>query len=111
MSVYDKAHELTKALKDSEEAKELNAALQAARSNPDAKRMMDDFREKQSLLQQKMAAGEQPSPADVEMMDKLYELVTQNPLLQRAFDAERKFSVVFEDVTRIVTESLRDIME
>ncbi|GGD74185.1 YlbF family regulator [Paenibacillus nasutitermitis] len=111
MSVYDKAHELTKALQDSEEAKELSAALQAARSNPEAKRMMDDFRGKQSVLQQKMAAGEQPSPSDVEMMDSLYKQVNQNPLLQRAFDAERKFSVVFEDVTRIVTESLRDIME
>ncbi|MBW7455469.1 YlbF family regulator [Paenibacillus sepulcri] len=111
MNVYDQAHELTRALKDSEEAKELHAALKEARSNPDAKRMMDDFREKQAGLQQKMAAGEQPSPADVEMMDKLYEVVTQNPLLQRAFDAERQFSIVFDDVTRIVTESLREIME
>jgi cell fate (sporulation/competence/biofilm development) regulator YlbF (YheA/YmcA/DUF963 family) len=111
MNVYDKAYELTKALKDSDEAKELKAALQAARNDPDAKRMMEDFREKQSGLQQKMMAGEQPSPEEMEMMNKLYEVVTLNPLLQRSFDAERRFSVVFDDVTRIVTESLREIME
>ena len=111
MNVYDQAHELTKALKESDEAKELQAALRAARQDPTAKGMMDGFRQKQSDLHQRMQEGEQPSPEDVEMMDKLREIVALNPLLQRTFDAERKFSAVFDDVTRIVTESLRDIMK
>ena len=44
-------------------------------------------------------------------MNKLYEVVTLNPLLNRTFEAERHFSIIFDDVTKIVTESLRTIME
>jgi cell fate (sporulation/competence/biofilm development) regulator YlbF (YheA/YmcA/DUF963 family) len=111
MNVYDKAYELTKALQETNEAKELKAALAAARNDPDAKRMMDNFRDKQTVLQQKMMAGEQPSPEEMESMNKLYEVVTLNPLLNRTFEAERHFSIIFDDVTKIVTESLRAIME
>ncbi|MFC5647614.1 YlbF family regulator [Paenibacillus solisilvae] len=111
MNVYDRAYELTNALKETEEAKELKAALTAARNDPEAKRMMDDFRDKQTVLQQKMMAGEQPSPEEMETMNKLYEVVTMNPLLNRTFEAERRFSTIFDDVTKIVTESLRTIME
>ena len=111
MNVYDKAYELTKALQETNEAKELKAALAAARNDPDAKRMMDNFRDKQTVLQQKMMAGEQPSPEEMESMNKLYEVVTLNPLLNRTFEAERHFSIIFDDVTKIVTESLRTIMD
>ncbi|BBH21492.1 UPF0342 protein [Paenibacillus baekrokdamisoli] len=111
MNVYDKAYELTKALQETEEAQELKAALTAARNDPEAKRMMEDFRDKQTVLQQKMMEGEQPSQEEMEMMNKLYEVVTLNPLLNRTFDAERRFSIIFDDVTKIVTESLKTIME
>lgn len=111
MNVYDKAYELAKALKESEEAKLLKAAKQAAEENAEAKAMLDDFRERQSFLQQKMMAGEEPSAEDMEKMNKLYEVITLNPLIGKLLDAERKFAVVFEDINRIMSDVLKSIVD
>lgn len=111
MNVYDKAYELAKVLKESEEAKLLKAAKQAAEENAEAKAMLDDFRERQSFLQQKMMAGEEPSAEDMEKMNKLYEVITLNPLIGKLLDAERKFAVVFEDINRIMSDVLKSIVD
>ncbi|MDQ8739193.1 YlbF family regulator [Paenibacillus sp. LHD-38] len=111
MNVYDKAYELAKALKDSEEAKLLKLAKEEAEANPEAKSMLDDFRERQTFLQQKMMAGEEPSAEDMEKMNKLYEVISQNPLIGKLLDAERRFAVVFEDVNRIMSDVLKSIVD
>ncbi|UVI31884.1 YlbF family regulator [Paenibacillus spongiae] len=111
MNVYDKAYELADALKAGEEAKALKEALQAVEADPDAKRMMDDFREKQEKLQQLIMSGEEPSPGEMEKMNKLYELISLNPHVNRLFEAERRFSVIYDDVNRIMSEALRSIVE
>jgi cell fate (sporulation/competence/biofilm development) regulator YlbF (YheA/YmcA/DUF963 family) len=111
MNVYDKAYELAKALKDSEEANLLKLAKEAAEADAEAKRMLDDFRERQSFLQQKMMAGEEPSAEDMEKMSKLYEVISLNPLIGKLLDAERRFAVVFEDVNRIMSDVLKSIVD
>lgn len=89
MNIYDKAYELAKALKESEEALLLKAAKLEAEADAVAKAMLDDFRERQNFLQQKMMAGEEPSAEDMEKMSKLYEVITLNPLIGKLMDAER----------------------
>lgn len=111
MNIYDKAYELAKALKESEEALLLKAAKLEAEADADAKAMLDDFRERQNFLQQKMMAGEEPSAEDMEKMSKLYEVITLNPLIGKLMDAERRFAVVFEDVNRIMSDVLKSIVD
>lgn len=111
MNIYDKAYELARALKESEEARQLKAAKLAAEADPEAKRMLDDFREGQGLLQQKMMAGEEPSAEEMEQMNKLYEIIVQHPPVGRLMEAERRFAVVFEDVNRIVSDVLKSIVD
>ncbi|WP_138752472.1 YlbF family regulator [Paenibacillus sinopodophylli] len=111
MNVYDKAYELAKTLKESEEASQLKLAKEEAEANPEAKSMLDDFRERQTFLQQKMMAGEEPSTEDMEKMSALYEVITLNPLIGKLLDAERRFAVVFEDVNRIMSDVLKSIVD
>lgn len=111
MNVYDKAYELAKALKDSVEAKQLKEAKDAAEADPDAKRMLNDFRARQNELQQQMMSGEEPSASDMESLNKLYEVISINPLIGRLLEAERRFSVVYEDVNRIMSDVLRSIVD
>jgi cell fate (sporulation/competence/biofilm development) regulator YlbF (YheA/YmcA/DUF963 family) len=111
MNIYDKAYELAKALKESEEAKLLKAAKEVAEADPAAKEMLDGFRERQNFLQQKMMAGEEPSSEDMEKMNKLYEVITLNPLIGKLLEAERRFAVVFEDVNRIMSDVLKSIVD
>ncbi|WP_338555193.1 YlbF family regulator [Paenibacillus sp. KS-LC4] len=111
MNVYDKTYELAKALKDSEEARLLKDAKQAADADPDAKRMLAEFRERQNELQQKMMAGEEPSAADMDTLNKLYEVISLNPLISSLMEAERRFSIVFEDINRIMSDVLKSIVD
>ncbi|ANY65073.1 hypothetical protein BBD42_00210 [Paenibacillus sp. BIHB 4019] len=111
MNVYDKTYELAKALKDSEEARLLKEAKRAADADPDAKRMLDDFRERQNELQQKMMAGEEPSAVDMDTLNKLYEVISLNPLVSGLMEAERRFSIVFEDINRIMSDVLKSIVD
>ncbi|MFX3631273.1 MAG: YlbF family regulator [Candidatus Pristimantibacillus sp.] len=111
MNVYDKAYELAKALKESAEAVQLKEVKQAAEADPEAKRMLENFRERQSEIQHKMMAGEEPSAQEMEDMNKLYEVITLNPLIGRLMEAERRFSIVFEDVNRIMSDVLKSIVD
>jgi cell fate (sporulation/competence/biofilm development) regulator YlbF (YheA/YmcA/DUF963 family) len=110
MNAYDKAYELAKALKQGPEAVEWKAANSAASKDADAKRMLDDFRERQMGLQQAMMEGREPSTDEMERMNKLYEVINMNPAVRRVMDAERRLSLQFEDVNRILSEALRDIL-
>ena len=111
MNVYDKAYDLAKAMRECQEVQDLRAATEAVERDEEAKKMMDDFRERQNGFQQQMMAGEEPDPAEMETMNKLYEVLSLNPLINRLFEAERRFGVVFDDVNKIMSEALNNINE
>ncbi|GGG26542.1 YlbF family regulator [Paenibacillus abyssi] len=111
MNVYDKAYELAKAMRESQEVADLKTARQAVEADSDAKRMLDDFRDRQNGLQQKMMSGEEPSESDIETMNKLYEVLSLNPVISGLFEAERRFSIVFDDVNKIISDALKNVYE
>lgn len=79
MNVHDKAYELTRAIKESAEYKEMKEVKALIDADSDSKRMLDDFRKRQSELQQKMMAGEMPPQEEMQKMEKLYEVISLNP--------------------------------
>lgn len=109
MNIYDKAHELAKALKETPEFIELKQAKQAIEADPDAKRMLQDFRTQQVELQEKMMAGEMPPQEEMEKAEKLFQILNMNPIINSMFDAERRLSVIMQDINRIITEPLEEI--
>lgn len=111
MNVYDKAYELAKAMRECGEAQALREARAEVEADADARRMLENFRIRQQGLQQKMMSGEEPSEADMDMLDKQFEVLNLNPLLGRLFEAERRFTVVFDDVNRIVSEAIQNVIE
>ncbi|GIP55236.1 MULTISPECIES: YlbF family regulator [Paenibacillus] len=109
MNIYDKANELAKALKESEEVKEITAAMKLVDADPESKRMLDDFRNRQNELQQQMMTGEMPAPDEMEKMEKLFEVLSMNLNIRRLFDAERRLSIIIQDVNKIITDSLQHL--
>ncbi|GGH14588.1 YlbF family regulator [Paenibacillus segetis] len=106
MNIYDKAHELAQSLKESPEVSEINAAMKIIDADPESRRMLDDFRNRQNEVQQRMMTGEMPSPEEMEKMEKLFEVLSQNLSIRRLFEAERRLSVIIQDVNKIITDSL-----
>lgn len=109
MNVYDKAHDLAKAIKESSEVADITNAMKLVEAEPETKAMLDNFRNSQLELQQKMMTGEMPPQEEMEKMEKLFEVLNLNLGIRRLFDAERRLSVVIEDVNKIITESLSQL--
>ncbi|SES92974.1 YlbF family regulator [Paenibacillus sp. NFR01] len=106
MNVIDKAHELARAIKESSEVADIAGAMRVIEADPESKAMLDNFRSKQIELQQQMMNGEMPPQEEMEKMEKLFEVLNLNLGIRRLFEAERRLSVVIEDVNKIITESL-----
>lgn len=106
MNVYDKAHELAKALKECPEVAEVKSMMDLIQADGNSKQMLDDFRLRQAQMQQKMMSGEMPDQDEMEKMEKLFEVLQMNPNISKLFDAERRLSVIIEDVNKIVLQNL-----
>ncbi|WP_019912051.1 YlbF family regulator [Paenibacillus sp. HW567] len=109
MNVIDKAHELARAIKDSSEVTDIRNAMKVIEADQESKRMLDNFRQNQIELQQRMMNGEMPPQEEMEQMEKLFEVLNLNLGIRRLFDAERRLSVVIEDVNKIITDSLSEM--
>ncbi|MNZ95214.1 hypothetical protein D3C78_1143490 [compost metagenome] len=109
MNIYDKAHELASALKESTEVIEITEAMKLIDEDQSSKEMLDHFRMKQNEMQQRMMSGQMPDQDEMEKMEKQFELLNQNPNLVRLFDAERRLSIIIQDVNKIITDSLQHL--
>lgn len=109
--VYDKVYELQKAIKESEEYRTYKEVLDQVNTDPKAKQMLNDFRNRQLDLQTRQVQGESVSEEEMEQLNKLYETVNLNDDIRKLLDAERAIAVVIEDINRIITEPLKEAME
>lgn len=109
MTIHDKAHDLAKALKESNEVNEISSAMALIDADPESKRMLEDFRVKQMEVQQRMMSGDMPSQEEMENMEKLFQVISMNLNIRRLFDAEQRLSVIIEDVNKIISDSLQHL--
>lgn len=106
MNVHDKAYELAHTMKESEEYQNLLSLQNEVEADEESNRMMHDFRDKQMGFQQKMIDGNEPSEDDIKQIEKLYEVIQLHPKISRLFEAEQQFSLLMQDVQRIIAEPL-----
>ncbi|OPH46819.1 hypothetical protein BC351_12830 [Paenibacillus ferrarius] len=111
MNVHDKAYELAKAIKDSNEYKDMLESRAQIEQDPSSQSLLADFRQRQGELQQKIGMDGMPPQEDMEQLQKLYEVLALNPRINQLFDVERRLSVVLEDVQRIIAEPLTAMLK
>ncbi|MGM1047924.1 MAG: YlbF family regulator [Bacillota bacterium] len=109
MNIYDKANDLAKAMKESQEVQEITSAMKLIEADPESKQMLDNFRERQMEVQQRIMTGDMPSQEEMEKMEKLFEVLSLNLNIRRLFDAERRLSIIIEDVNKIISDSLQHL--
>ncbi|GAB6988468.1 YlbF/YmcA family competence regulator [Paenibacillus pini] len=109
MSIYDKAHELAKELRECQEVNEISSAMKLVDADPESKQMLENFRERQMEIQQRMMSGDMPPQEEMENMEKLFDVLSLNLNIRRLFDAERRLSTIIEDVNKIISDSLQHL--
>ncbi|MDR1701997.1 MAG: YlbF family regulator [Sporomusaceae bacterium] len=108
MNIYDKTHELAKALKNSSEYKNLAAAQQSLNEDETAKKMVKDFLSKRMELETLAFTGKEDKEKE-EQLRKLYELINLNPKAGTYINAHMRLMQIMNDVYKIIGESFSEI--
>jgi len=104
MNVYDQAHNLARAIKESEEFKQYDYLKKVIDQNADLSKMVKDFQAKQFELQAKQMMGEE-MPADMmQSIQELYQIIMTDPTAAQYMQAEMRFSLMMNDVYKILGE-------
>lgn len=104
MNVYDQAHNLARAVKESEEFKQYDYLKKVIDQNEELSKMIKDFQAKQFELQAKQMMGEQ-MPADMmQQVQELYQIIMKDPTTAQYMQAEMRFSLMMNDVYKLLGE-------
>lgn len=105
MNVYDQAHQLATAIKESEEFKTYQSAKEQIRCNEEMKNMINDFQKRSMELQLKQLQGEQPDPEELANAQRLVGVITMDPVAATYLQSEMRFSLMMKDVYEILQEA------
>jgi cell fate (sporulation/competence/biofilm development) regulator YlbF (YheA/YmcA/DUF963 family) len=108
-NLYDLAYGMEKAIRDSDDYAALKSTLDAINLDPTTKKLFNDFREIQMKFQTMQMMGQEIPAEEMEAAQLTLTLAHQNQSITRLLEAEQRFSVVINDVTRIIMQPLEEI--
>ena len=79
MNIYDQAHALARALKETDEYREYQRLKDVAMENETQKALIEEYKRLQFQLQVSMASGNSPDPAEMERLQKIAGVLQLSP--------------------------------
>lgn len=104
--VYDLAHELSRALKNTEEYRAYIEKRDIVLSDEKNKEILEDFKEKGIAYQLKQMEGKDISEDELKTLKLLEKTIMANPVISEYIQAEYKFSVLIQDINNIIGSDL-----
>jgi len=105
MNLYDKAHELARAIRDSEDYRLYEQAKEAATQDETNKALLDEYKKLQFRLQVQVASGGPPMAEDLERYQKLTALLQMSPEATAYIMAEFRLQRTLADIYKILGEA------
>ncbi len=105
---YDRAHELARAIKDSDVFRGYIAAKNEMEEKPEYKEKIFRLREKQIEINRAQVLGEEPAPALMQELTLEFAKLNQHKEIASFFEAEARFVQMFNDVQEIIQTSIKD---
>ncbi|MFZ5816666.1 MAG: YlbF family regulator [Bacillota bacterium] len=106
VNVYDHAHSLARALKESQEHKAFLEARSRIKGKGSAEQMIADFHKRQMELQAQVLQGKQLTPEQQEGLQKLYSVLAQDPDIREYLLAEQRLGTLLGDIYKIIGEAV-----
>ncbi len=106
MNVYDEAHGLARAIKESNEFKEFDRMRKEVEQDVDVSQMLGELQKLQIELQTAQMTGNQPDADMMSRMQSLSTMLATKPLAAKFMQTEAAFSVMMNDVFRIIGEAV-----
>ncbi len=107
VNVHDYAHNLAKAIKDSEQYIKYMELKAVIKENESVKTMVEDFQTKQMQLQAAQMTGQEVSEEDMQKIQQLYTVLLTDPTAAEYMQAEMAFTQLMGDVSNILGDVLK----
>ncbi|MDQ1004217.1 cell fate (sporulation/competence/biofilm development) regulator YlbF (YheA/YmcA/DUF963 family) [Neobacillus niacini] len=109
VNLYDAAYALEKAIRQSDEYKQLQQMYHEVNADPAAKNMFDQFRQIQMNLQQKQMMGQEISEQEVQQAQSTVSVVQQNEKIARLMQAEQRMSMIIGELNQLIMKPLEEL--
>ena len=106
MNVYDEAHNLARAIKESNEFLEFDKVRKEVEADTEVSQMIADMQKLQIELQTAQISGQQPSEETMSRIQSLSTMLATKPLAAKFMQSEAAFSVMMNDVFQIIGEAM-----
>lgn len=106
MSVYNSAHNLARAIKNSKEYKDYYEKHKVVFQNSKTKEMVEDYRKKAMDVQMIQMSGKKVDRSKIDQLKKLEVILMENNVLKEFFMTEMKFGQMMNDVYKILGDSV-----
>lgn len=106
MNVYDEAHSLAKAIKESHEFKEFDRMRQVVDNDKEVSDMLKEFQELQMQLQAAQLTGQEPDKNIAARFQSLSTMIATKPLAAQYIQAQGAFTIMMNDVFGIIGEAM-----
>ena len=106
MSVMDKARELGKEIRTTEEYKELERTTDNIKDDANANKMIQDIQELQQQIQFAQQSGVQPSQEQIDEFDSLKGKMDTSLTIQAYAKAQNDFSEFMQTVNNAIGEGI-----
>lgn len=110
-NIHDKAHELARELKQTEEYKEYIAALERLKLDETGWTMVKDLRTKQIELQQAALLGTDVPPDKIKALEAAHTLAVQRPSVADFMSKEMRLMIIINDIESIIQGALGEGMD
>lgn len=107
MSVTEKAQELGFALRETNEAKQLNDAETDLDNDNTSRQLIEEFQQLFQKLQKKQDDGEDIAQNELDEFNTLQEKVKADNIIQDYFAAQQRFNQLLQQVNTIINQVLR----
>lgn len=105
-NVYDKAHELAKAMKEDETVTAYRDAVNKIEQDEAKRKMVEDFRQIQYQAYTEKVSNDEVSEETQKKMENIAGIIQLNPEVMGFIDVEQKFSILFDDIMKILNEAI-----
>lgn len=114
MEIYDTANKLSQEIKNSEQYRLLKKSKNELFSNPEKKKMIEEFEQLKQEVQIMEIKRENNQEIDEEdkkiKLAKLYNVLVENKEIKDYFDYEIAFNKLMYDVNKIIGDAIKDVL-
>lgn len=111
MNVYDQMNQVCEAIRDSHEYKKMQEVKPKLAADKDAESMVKDFLKQKSEIELAQYQGKKPDEAQVQKMQKLYEVLQLNPVASEYIQNYIRFKMMLGDLSKAFSDTIKEAVE